>query len=49
MENVKLYFSKKSQFDLVEKTRNKNKNRTRASLFQSLGDEKQENFLCGLM
>ena len=42
MENVKLFLSQKSQFDLVEKIRNKNKKRTRASLFQSSKDGKQE-------
>ena len=46
MENVKLFLSQKSQFDLVEKI--KNKKRTRASLFQSSEDRKQEIFLCGL-
>ena len=43
MEIVKLFLSQKSQFDLVEKIKNKNKNRTRASLFQSSEDGKQEN------
>ena len=42
MENVKLFLSQKSQFDLVEKIKNKNKKRTRASLFQSSEDKKQE-------
>ena len=44
MENVKLFLSHKSQFDLVEKIKNKNKKRTRASLFQSSEDGKQEKF-----
>ena len=43
VENVKLFLSQKSQFDLVEKI--KNKNRTRASLFQSSEDRKQEFFM----
>ena len=46
MEIVKSLLSQKSQFDL-EKI--KNKNRTRASLFQSTEDGKQEIFLCGVM
>ena len=49
MENVKLLLSQKSQLDLVEKIKNRNKNRTHASLFQSSEGRKQENFLCGLM
>ena len=49
MKNVKLLLSQKSQFDLAEKIQNKNKKRTRASLFQSSEDGKQEIFLCGLM
>ena len=49
MQNVKLFLSQTSQFDLVEKIKNKNKNRTRASLFQSTEDGKQEIFLCGVM
>ena len=48
MEIVKLFLSQKYQFDLVEKVKNKNKSRTRASLFQSSEDGKQEYFLCGL-
>ena len=48
MEIVKLLLSQKSQFDL-EKIKNKNKNCTRTSLFQSTEDGKQEIFLCGLM
>ena len=44
MENVKLFLSQKSQFQLVEKIKNKNKKRMRASLFQSSEDGKQENF-----
>ena len=48
MENVKLLLSQKSHLDLVEKIKYKNKNRTRASLFQSSEDGKQEKFLCGL-
>ena len=39
VENVELFLSQKSQFDLVEQ---KNKNRTRASLSQSSEDGKQE-------
>jgi len=46
VENVKLFLSQKSQFDLAEKIGNKNKNRTRVSLFQYSGDGKQE--ICGL-
>ena len=42
MENVKLFFYQKSQFDLVEKIKNKNKNRTRASISQFSEDGKQE-------
>ena len=42
MENAKLFLSQKSQFDLVEKIKDKNKKRTRASLFQSSEDGKQE-------
>ena len=42
MENVKLFLSQKSQFDLVEKLKDRNKKSTRASLFQSLEDGKQE-------
>ena len=42
MENGKLFLSQKSQFDLVEKMKNKIKKRTRASLFQSQKDGKQE-------
>ena len=34
--------SQKSQFDLVEKIKNKNKKRTHASLFQFSEDGKQE-------
>ena len=47
MENVKLFLSQKSQFDLVEKIKNENKQRTRASLSQSLEDGKQKKFLYG--
>ena len=43
VENVKLFFSQKSQIDLVEKIKNKDKNRTCASLFQSSEDGKQKN------
>ena len=39
---VKLSLSQKSQFDLVEKIKDKNKNRTPPSLFQSSEDGKQE-------
>ena len=51
MENLKLFLSEKSQFELVEKIKNenKNKNRTRASPFQFSEDGKQEIFLSGLM
>ena len=42
MENAKLFLSQRSQFDLVEKIENKNKKRTRESLFQSSEDGKQE-------
>ena len=48
MENVRLFVSQKPQFELEEKIKNKNKKRTRASLFQSSKDGKQEIFLCGL-
>ena len=44
VENVKLFLSQKSQFDLIEKVKNKNKKRTRASLFRSSEDRKQEIF-----
>ena len=44
MENVKLFLSQKSQFHLVEKMKNRDKKRTRTSLFQSSEDGKQENF-----
>ena len=44
MENVKLFLSQKSPFDLAEKIENENKKRTRASLFQSREDGKQEIF-----
>ena len=44
VENVKLLLSEKSQFKPEEKIKNKNKNRTRASIFQSSEDEKQETF-----
>ena len=40
VENVQLFFSQKSQFDLVEKM--KNKKRMRASHFQSSEDGKQK-------
>ena len=43
MKYVKLFLSQKSQFDPVEKIKNKNKKRTRASLFQPSEDGKQEN------
>ena len=43
MENVKLFLSQKSQFDLVEKMKNKNKKRKRGSLFQSSENGKQGN------
>ena len=42
MENVKLFLSQNSKFDLVEKIKNKNKKRTRASRSQSSEDGKQE-------
>ena len=45
---MKLWLSQIPQFDLVEKIKDKNKKRTRASLFQSSEDGKQEIFLCGL-
>ena len=44
MENVKSFLSQKSQFDHVEKIKDKNKKRTRASLFQSSEDGKQEKY-----
>ena len=40
MENAKFFLSKK--FELVEKIKGENKNRTRASLFQFSEDGKQE-------
>ena len=45
MENVKLYFSQKAQFDLVKKIKNKYSKRTRALLSQSSVDGKQENII----
>ena len=49
MRKMYNYFClKESQVDLVEKIKNENKNRTRASLFLSSEDGKQEFFLCGL-
>ena len=39
---MKLFVCQKSQFDLAEKIKNKNKNRTRASLFKSSEDGKHE-------
>ena len=44
----KIILVSKISFDLVEKIKNNNKNRTRASLFQSSEDGKQKKFLCGL-
>ena len=44
VENVKLFLSQKSQFDLIEKIENKNKKHMRGSLFQSSEDWKQEFF-----
>ena len=49
MGNVKLFLPQKSQFDLVEKITNKKEKRTRASLFQSSEDGKEEKTLCGLI
>ena len=43
VENVKLFLSQKSQFDLVEKI--KDKNRMRASLFQSSEEGNKKSFL----
>ena len=48
VENVKLFLSQKSQFDLVEKIKNENKNRTLASLFKPSEDGKQEFFYVAL-
>ena len=42
VENAKLFLSQKSEVDPVEKIKNKNKNRTRASVFQFSEDGKQE-------
>ena len=42
---MELFLSQKSQFDLVEKIQNKDKNRTRASLSQFAEDGKKENFM----
>ena len=44
----KIILVSKSQLDLIEKIRNRNKKRTRALLFQSSEDGKQEKSLCGL-
>ena len=44
VENVKLFLPQIYQFDHVEKINDKNKNRTRASLFQSSEDGNQEFF-----
>ena len=44
VENVRLFLSQKSQFELEEKIKNKIKNCTRASLIQSSEDGKQEIF-----
>ena len=41
---LKLLLSQKPQFDLVEKIKNKNKNCTRASMFHSSEDGKQNLF-----
>ena len=41
VENIELFLSQKSQFYLVEKIKDKNKKGTRASLFQSSEDGKQ--------
>ena len=46
--NVKLFLSHKSQIYLVEDKENKNEYRTRASLFQSSEDGKQEFFYVAL-
>ena len=48
VENIELFLSQKSQFDLVKKIKNKNTKRTRASLSRSSEDGKQEIFLCAL-
>ena len=42
VENVKLFLSQKSQFDLIKKIKNNNKKRMLASLFHSSEDGKQE-------
>ena len=47
VENVKLLLFQKSQFDLVEKA--KNKNRTRASVFQYSEDGKPEIFYVAIV
>ena len=39
---LRLFLSQKPQFEREEKIKNKNKKRTRASLFQSSEDGKQE-------
>ena len=49
VENVKLFLSQKSRFDFVEEIKNENKNRTRAPLFQSSEDGKQEIFYVALL
>ena len=43
VENVKLFLSQNLKFNLVEKIKDENKKRTRASLFQFSEDGKQEN------
>ena len=48
MENVKLLLSQTSQFHPLEKMKNKSKKRTRATLFPSSEEGKQENLLFGL-
>ena len=44
VENVRLFLSQKPQFEVEEKIKDENKKCTRASLFQSSEDGKQEKF-----
>ena len=45
VESVKIFLSQKSKYDLSVNMKNRIKDRTRASLFQSSEDGKQEFFL----
>ena len=48
MENVKLFLSQKSQFDLVEKIENKNKTHTRSTFSISRGQETRKKIYVAL-